>query len=509
MTAPVPPSRPPALALDGIVKRFGAALALDGASLTVRPGSLHAVLGENGAGKTTLMRVAFGMLQPDAGTVRVAGTVPRLASPADAIAAGIGMVHQHFTIVPAMTVAENVALGGHGRYDARAAAARVRQVGEQAGLALDPASRAGELGVAGQQRLEIVKALARDARLLILDEPAAVLAPAEARELLGWLRRFVDGGGTAVLITHKLRDALTFADEVTVLRRGRTVGSAPAAATDEATLTAQLLGPSASGGGTADAAVLEAAIGAAAEPVGPRARPALGSPVVTARDLHYTDAGGVTRVRSASLEVRAGELVGVAGVEGSGQRELLRLLAGRLNATSGTIDRPERVAFVPEDRHRDALLLDGSLVENLALRGAGARRGLVPWSALADRTTALLERFDVRTGGPGADVEARTLSGGNQQKFIVARELAGDDGGAPVLVVAENPTRGLDVRASAAVHARLREARSTGAGVVVYSSDLDEVLALADRVLVVYDGRVRAIRSDRDAVGRAMLGVDG
>jgi simple sugar transport system ATP-binding protein len=207
--------------------------------------------------------------------------------------------------------------------------------------------------------------------------------------------------------------------------------------------------------------------------------------------------------------VHAGELVGIAGVEGSGQRELLRLLAGRLEATSGTLERPDRVAFVPEDRHRDGLLLDGSLVENLALRGAGARHGLVPWSALAARTTALLERFDVRTGGPGSEAAARTLSGGNQQKFIVARELAGDDDAGPVLVVAENPTRGLDVRATAAVHARLQEARSAGAAVVVYSSDLDEVLALADRVLVVYDGRVRAVRPDRDVVGRAMLGADG
>jgi simple sugar transport system ATP-binding protein len=281
-------SAPPALALDGIVKRFGAALALDGASLTVRPGSLHAVLGENGAGKTTLMRIAFGMLQPEAGSVRVAGTARRFGSPAEAIASGIGMVHQHFTIVPAMTVAENVALGGRGRYDARSAAARVRQVADQAGLALDPSARAGELGVAGQQRLEIVKALARDARLLILDEPAAVLTPTEAHELLGWLRRFVDGGATAVLITHKLRDALTFADEVTVLRRGRTVGSSAAAATNEAALTAQLLGPAAVAR-PGESAVLETALGVAAipprrasgPPPGPPSRPHANSAIAT------------------------------------------------------------------------------------------------------------------------------------------------------------------------------------------------------------------------------------
>ncbi|MGZ8493265.1 MAG: ABC transporter ATP-binding protein [Gemmatirosa sp.] len=506
---------PPALALDGIVKRFGAALALDGASLAVRRGSLHAVLGENGAGKTTLMRVAFGMLAPDAGTLSLDGAARRLASPADAIAAGIGMVHQHFTLVPAMTVAENVALGGRGRYDAREAAERVRRIGAQAGLALDPAARAGDLSVAGQQRLEIVKALARDARLLILDEPAAVLSPHEARELLGWLRRFVDGGATAVLITHKLRDALAFADEVTVLRRGRTVATAPAADVDESTLTSWMLGPAAAGDPAADDAAL-ATVGADAAttdlptdvPAAALAAP-VGPVAAALREVRYVDGRGVTVVRDASVEVRAGELVGIVGVEGSGQRELVRLLAGRLAPTAGAVALPARIAFVPEDRHRDALLLDGSLVENLALRGAGARRGLVPGGAIGRHAGALLDRFDVRAGPAGAGLSARALSGGNQQKFIVARELAGDDAGPPELVVAENPTRGLDVRATAAVHARLREARAAGSAVVVYSSDLDEVLALADRVLVVYDGHVRPAPTDREAVGRAMLGADG
>jgi simple sugar transport system ATP-binding protein len=504
-------SHPPALALDGIVKRFGGAVALDGASLAVRRGSLHAVLGENGAGKTTLMRVAFGMLAPDAGTVSLDGAPRRFGSPAEAIAAGIGMVHQHFTIVPAMTVAENVALGGRGRYDAREAAERVRRIGAQAGLALDPEARAGELSVAGQQRLEIVKALARDARLLILDEPAAVLGPNEARELLGWLRRFVDGGATAVLITHKLRDALAFADAVTVLRRGRTVATAPAADVDEPTLTAWMLGAAPVGGsGATDDAALATVGAEVREPAAPTSGVAGGPARAALRGVRYVDARGVTVVRDATLAVHGGELVGIVGIEGSGQRELLRLLAGRLAPTAGARDLPDRIAFVPEDRHRDALLLDGTLTENLALRGAGARRGLMPWGALGRRTAALLDRFDVRAGAAGATLPARALSGGNQQKLVVARELAGDDDdGPPALVVAENPTRGLDVRATAAVHARLREARSAGAAVVVYSSDLDEVLALADRVLVVYDGHVRPAPSEREAVGRAMLGADG
>ncbi len=500
------------LALEGVVKRFGAVTALDGASLTVRRGTLHAVLGENGAGKTTLMRVAFGMLQPDAGTLRLDATPRRIASPAEAIAAGIGMVHQHFTIVPAMTVAENVALGGRGRYDARQAAETVRRVGTQTGLALDPHARAGDLPVAAQQRLEIIKALARDARLLILDEPTAVLTPPEAAELLAWLRSFVDGGATAVLITHKLRDALAHADEVTVLRRGRTVATTPATATDEPTLTAHVLGAS-----DISAAAL-ATLGATntqhhAPPVhavSVHAVPVHAPPsLVVARALSYTDPRGIARLRDATFTLHAGELVGVVGVEGSGQHELLRLLANRLPPTTGTLDLPPpaRIAFVPEDRHRDALLLDGTLVENLALRDAGPRRGRVPWTTLAHHTSALVDRFDVRTGPAGPHLPARALSGGNQQKFVFARELAGDSTTPPDLVVAENPTRGLDVRATAAVLAQLRAARAAGAAVVVYSSDLDEVLALADRVLVVYDGRVRPTPPDRDTVGRTMLGA--
>ncbi|AHG88712.1 ABC transporter related protein [Gemmatirosa kalamazoonensis] len=475
-----------ALELRGVTKRFGTATALDGASLVVRAGTLHAVLGENGAGKTTLMRVAFGMLRPDAGEILVEGTPRRLTSPADAIAAGVGMVHQHFTIVPAMTVAENVALGGRGRYDAAAAAARVRAVAERTGLALDPAAVAGSLGVAAQQRLEIVKALARDARTLILDEPTAVLTPAESRELLGWLRTFVDDGHTVVLVTHRLRDALAFADDVTVLRRGRTAGALGTADATEARLA-------------------ELVLGEPPPPPAPRGAAAPGAVVARAVGLRVVDARGVERVRGATLEVRAGEILGLAAVEGAGQHELLRALAGRTAASAGTLERPERAGFIPEDRHRDALLLDASLTENVALHGAGARRGLVPWRALGRRTADLLARFDVRAPGPRAS--ARSLSGGNQQKLVVARELAAD-ATPPPLLVAENPTRGLDVRATAAVHERLRAARDAGAAVVVHSTDLDEVLALADRVVAMYGGRVTDVPADREAVGRAMLGLD-
>jgi simple sugar transport system ATP-binding protein len=499
-----PAAGPPALELRDVVRRFGDVTALDGASLTVRARTLHALLGENGAGKTTLMRVAFGMLPPDAGTLRVDGAERRFHSPADALRAGIGMVHQHFTIVPAMSVAENVALGRTGRYDTREAVARVRRVADETGLALDPHARADSLGVAAQQRLEIVKALSRDVRTLVLDEPTAVLTPAEARELLAWLRRFVDAGHAVVLITHKLRDALDFADDVTVLRRGRTAGALPAAGATQETLAELMLGEASP---TVAAEELDPGGGhRATRPPSPTNTP----PVFRARDLSVADARGIVRVRGATFDVHPGEIVGIAAVEGAGQHELLRALAGRLAPAAGTLERPATVGFVPEDRHRDALLLDASLAENVALRGLGRRRGLMRWRALARHTAALLHRFDVRAPGGSPDARAAALSGGNQQKLVVARELAGDaDGstGAPAALVAENPTRGLDIRATAAVHQRLREARDAGAAVVVYSSDLDEVLLLADRVLAMYAGLLTPAPLDREALGRAMLGA--
>jgi simple sugar transport system ATP-binding protein len=515
------PNDSPALELQGISRRFGGLAALEDVSLAVRPGTVHALLGENGAGKSTLMRIAFGMLQPDAGRIRVAGTARTLSSPAAAIAAGIGMVHQHFTLVPAMTVAENLALGGSGRYDARAAAARVARVAEQTGFALHASARVETLPVGAQQRVEIAKALVRRARVLVLDEPTAVLAPPEVDELLRWLRRFVADGNAAVLITHKLREALAAADDVTVLRRGRVTLHVRAADTSAEALTAAMLGD--------DPAP-------AAAPVPSRARHH--ADVFVAAGLTVAD-GDRVHVRDATFTLRAGEITGVLGVEGSGQRELLRALAGRRRPSYGTLTRPDDVGFVPEDRHHDAVLLDRSIAENVLLRGAGGRRGTVDWAAARRHSGALMDAFDVRASGP--QQRLRALSGGNQQKLVLARELgtrdtgraaaapargappeehrapgraalrhpfaAGDTSAPQQAIVLENPTRGLDVRATAAIHARLRAAAAGGAAVVVYSSDLDEVLALAARVLVVYDGTVRVTAPHRDTVGRAMLGL--
>ena len=484
MTAPV-------LELLGIAKRYGSLTALDDASLVLRPGTVHALLGENGAGKTTLMRVAFGMVRPDAGHTRVDGRDLLLRSPADAIAAGIGMVHQHFTLVPAMTVAENIALGGHGRLHRQETAATVRRIAETTGFALEADARVEDLPVGAQQRVEIAKALARRARIIVLDEPTAVLAPAEADDLLRWLRTYVADGNAAVLITHKLGEALAIADDVTVLRHGRVRYGGSAAETSTASVTAAMLGT--------DVSRLE--LSPAPTPV------AGGSVSFRAEGLTLRDERGVVKVRDASFLVHGAEIVGVVGVEGSGQRELLRALAGRHELASGRLERPPAVGFVPEDRHRDAVLLDRPLLENVALRGAGARRGTIPWSALASRTATLLRQYDVRAGDSRTRLGA--LSGGNQQKLVLARELEAVDETAvtPHAIVAENPTRGLDVRATADVHARLRAARDRGAAVVIYSSDLDEILSLASRVLVVYAGTVREVAPDRDAAGRAMIGL--
>jgi simple sugar transport system ATP-binding protein len=481
----------PVLELLGIVKRYGSLTALDDASLVLRPGTVHALLGENGAGKTTLMRVAFGMVRPDAGRVRVDGRDLQLRSPADAIATGIGMVHQHFTLVPAMTVAENIALGGHGRLRRRETVAAVRRIAETTGFALEADARVEDLPVGAQQRVEIAKALARRARIIVLDEPTAVLAPAEADDLLRWLRTYVAQGNAAVLITHKLGEALTIADDVTVLRHGRVRYGGSAAEASTASVTAAMLG--------ADVSRLE---------LSPAPTPLAGESVLfRAEGLTLRDERGVVVVRDASFVVHETEIVGVVGVEGSGQRELLRALAGRHELAGGRLERPPAVGFVPEDRHRDAVLLDRPLLENVALRGAGARRGTIPWSDLASRTATLLRQYDVRTGD--ARTPMRILSGGNQQKLVLARELEGVDETAvtPHAIVAENPTRGLDVRATADVHARLRAARDRGAAVVIYSSDLDEILSLASRVLVVYAGTVREVAPDRDAAGRAMIGL--
>jgi len=481
-------SEAPALALRGIHKRFGPTEALRGATLEVRRGTIHALLGENGAGKSTLMRIAFGLLQPEVGTLERDGRPVRWRSSRDAIAAGIGMVHQHFMLIPAFTVAENVALG-ESRYDPAECAERVARVSKETGLPVDPAAIVGELPVSAQQRAEIIRALAHNASLLILDEPTAVLTPSEGQELYRWMRAFAAHGGTVVLITHRLADVLAVADEVTVLRRGETVLCAERSSLDEGALVAAVVGEP------------------LAPPSRPAPRPAKGEVLFALRDASVDDARGVRRLHPTTLEIRAGEVLGVAGVEGSGHLELLRLLAGRLEPTSGSVVRPAVTGFVPQDRQRDALIPEYSLSENVALVGAGARRGVVQWTKFDERTEEIVRTFDVR-GGTARGV-AGALSGGNQQRFVVGRERMA----APRALVAVNPTRGLDVRAAARVLDAITEvADREGGAVVVYSSDLDELLALTTRVVVCASGKVTEVAppadaGDRTPYARALLGL--
>lgn len=477
-----------ALALRDVHKRFGATVALEGARCLVRPGTVHALLGENGAGKTTLMRIAFGMLQADAGVLEREGRAVHFAHERDAIASGIGMVHQHFMLIPAFTVAENVSLGGRGRLDPAATAAAVRRIGASTGLVIDPGARVRDLPVGAQQRAELVRALAQAARLLILDEPTAVLTPLESEELYGWMRQFAAAGGTVVLITHKLREALAVADDVTVLRRGQTVLEGRARDIPETTLVTAIVGE-----------------GGALAPATPLA-PTYGPAVFALTHATWADARGVLRLSATSLAVHAGEILGVLGVEGAGQRELLRLLAGRLDPTTGHVERPARVGFIPEDRLRDAVIPEFSLTENHALAEASALEPLVQWQSRAATTAGIVAAYDVRTTGP--DATLATLSGGNQQRFVVGRERAV----APLALVAENPTRGLDVRATERVLTAIRDVAAAGGAAVVYSADLDEILALTQRVVVCFDGRVTEVAppadaSSRTVYARAMLGV--
>lgn len=473
----------PALELLGVSKRFGSVVALDNADLVVRGGTVHALLGENGAGKTTLMRVAYGILRPDTGTVRVHGRDVQFSHPGLAIAEGIGMVHQHPANVPAMTVAENIALGGHGPYRPREVRDAAIALGKRLGFEPDPRARVSDLSVAAQQRLEILKAVSRNARILILDEPTAVLAPAEARDLLGWLRRFAAEGGTAIIITHKLAEARTFSDELTVMREGRVVLSQRSADTSDDALATAMIGR------------VETSSPAASSRA-PGARP-----VARAHDVKLLNDRGAQIISDATFDVHEGEIVGIAAVEGSGHHELLLALAGRHPIASGALALPERIGLVPEDRHRDAVVLDFSLTENVAINGAGGRRGPMNWDRIETRTSSLLTAFGVRSRGAGDRMA--TLSGGNQQKVVLAREVDAN----PQLLVVENPTRGLDIRATAFIRHRIRAARESGMAIVFYSSDLDEVLDMADRVLVVHAGQVRWVDHDRTRVGAAMLGA--
>ena len=490
--------------LDGIVRRFGSVTALDGADLEVRAGEVHVVLGENGAGKSTLLSVLGGMLRADAGTLTLRGEPVTLRSPRDAWANHIGLVHQHFKLVPRLTVLDNLALGR--RTASRGWRLPLREVGERAdelmrqvGLTVSLQAVVEDLGVGDRQRVEILKALLREPRLLILDEPTAVLSPPEVEKLLALLSGLAADGRAVVLVTHKLDEVLSAADHVTVLREGRTVLSAGRSEVDAAVLTHAMVG--------ADPA--SASWRASRSPAGG------GEVVARLRDVSATGPQGQAALRGVSLELRRGEIVGVAGVEGNGQRELALVLAGRAQQVSGDVEIPHGTGFIPQDRTSEGLALDFDLAENVALalhRDGLFRSGfLLKWGEIRMRAERLRTEFAVQAADTA--VRAGTLSGGNQQRLVVGRELSATRD----LLVAENPTRGLDVVATDFVRRRIREAVTAGpaaagpgAAVVLISTDLDEVLALSDRLLVMVRGRLSEVPSDRRTragVGALMLGA--
>ena len=464
----------PVLALNGITKKFGNLTALDNVTFAIAKGKIHALLGENGAGKTTLMRVAFGMVQPDAGNIVVDGGITAFASPARAIAAGIGMVHQQFSLVPAMTVAENVALGGSGSYSFERTARLLADVAKRTGLELDPAQRVADLGNADRQKLEIIRTLIHNARVMILDEPTAVLTPKDTQELFAQLRAFANAGGAVVLITHKLADAVEHADDVTVLRHGTVVLSTSMSQASEATLAAAMLGA------------------ALAEPER-RIKAEVHDQAVIASLI-------ADRWKE-NLEIRAGEIVGIAALDGAAT-PLLRALAGRSSTFEGIVNRPSRIGFVPENRKEEALIDEFTLTENLALASAGERRGLMNWPELSSLASTVIDEFNVHTEGP--DQFPAQLSGGNQQRFVLGRELRNN----PPLLVLENPTQGLDLNAAAFIHSRMRDARDQGSAITFYSSDLDELAEISDRVLVVSRSGIIEVEPDRSRIGNALLGRD-
>jgi general nucleoside transport system ATP-binding protein len=495
-----------ALQLEGVTKRFGALVANDKIDLELRRGEIHALLGENGAGKSTLMNVLYGLHKPDEGRMLLDGEEVHIDSPSQAIGMGIGMVHQHFMLIPVMTVAENIVLASEptkGAFlDVRGAEHRVRELSERYGLNVNPSARVEDITVGQQQRVEILRVLHRGAKVLILDEPTAVLTAQETADLAKVLRALKADGTSIIFISHKLREVLEVADRVTVLRRGKKIATVATQGANEASLAKLMVGRD----------VLFRLDKEPAKPV---------EPVIEVQDLMVEDDRGLLAVNGLGLTVRGGEIVGLAGVDGNGQSELIEALTGLRKPLSGTIrlggqdmtgadvrEAAAQTGHIAEDRHRRGLILAFTLAENLALRdyrkpSLSNRFGWLSPKRMRERARPLLQEYDVRGGD--VDAFASSLSGGNQQKVVIAREIGEHT---PALVAAQ-PTRGLDVGAIEFVHGRLLEQRAEGHGVLLISLELDEIRALADRVLVIYDGQIVAELSpdaSEEEIGIAMTG---
>jgi len=497
----------PMLEMRGITKRFPGVVANSAVDLTVLPGSVHTLLGENGAGKSTLMKILYGLYRPDEGTISLNGQATTIASPSDAIAQGIGMIHQHFMLVPTLTVAENVALGLGGRWglaDMAPVKRRLREVSEQYGLQVDPDAYIWQLAVGERQRAEILKALYRDAQLLVLDEPTAVLTPSEVDELFITLRQLAESGRGLIFISHKLHEVMELSDEVTVLRDGKVSGHTTPAESSREHLA-------------------ELMVGRPVELTRTVHHQEVGEAKLVVEDLEVRGDRGLLSVNGMSFSVRGGEIVGIAGVSGNGQRELAEALTGLRPIESGSVlidgqsvhaanpkaIREMGMAYVPEERMRDGAIGDFSVAENMMLvnydQPPYARRGFLNFSAVREHCTDLVQRYSVKT--PGLDILTRFLSGGNIQKVVIAREFSS---AADVFVIAQ-PTRGVDIGAAEYIHEQLLAKREAGAAVLLISEDLDEVMQLSDRIIVVLEGEImgEVPRGEADAsrLGLLMSGV--
>jgi simple sugar transport system ATP-binding protein len=485
----------PLVEMRGIVKRFGDFTALHGVDLVVHEGEIHALLGENGAGKSTLMNILYGLYHPDAGTIRLKGEDAQIRSPRDAIARGIGMIHQHFMLVPPLTVAENVVLGDERSgplLSRRAIAGRVRGLEEKFGISVDPDARVEDLPLGLQQRVEILKVLYRGSELLIFDEPTAVLTPQEVDELFGIVRSLREQGKVIIFITHKLREVFAVTDRITVLRGGRNAGELVTKSTTASEI-ARLM------------------VGRELRPIQPRTSRPSPDPVLEIRGLEARSDRGASALRGIDLTVHAGEILGIAGVGGNGQSELAECVLGLREPTAGTIsidgadvahDDPKRtrsrgVAFVPEDRRREGLVLAFTVADNFILgkqdRPPFAKRGVLDDDAIRANGERLAREFDVRP--PNARAIVGNLSGGNQQKVVLGREISEQ----PKLIVISQPTRGLDIGSTEYVWERLLEQRARGAAILLVSSELDEIRALSDRIAVLFEGRLVATLAAAEA----------
>ncbi|ALD72475.1 ABC transporter ATP-binding protein [Streptococcus gordonii] len=490
-----------------ITKIFGQFVANDKINLHLRRGEIHALLGENGAGKSTLMNMLAGLLEPTSGEIAVNGQVVKLDSPSKAASLGIGMVHQHFMLVEAFTVAENIILGSeitkNGVLDIKKAIQEIKELSEKYGLAVDPSAKIEDISVGAQQRVEILKTLYRGADILIFDEPTAVLTPAEIDELMIIMKNLVKEGKSIILITHKLDEIRAVSDRVTVIRRGKSIETVEIAGATNQDLAEMMVGRSVS-------------FTTEKNPPQPK------EVILSIKDLVVNENRGIPAVKNLSLDVRAGEIVGIAGIDGNGQSELIQAITGLRKVKSGTINikgkdvvgLPPRkitemkVSHVPEDRHRDGLVLDMTISENIALqtyyKEPLSKNGILNYTNIHNYARKLMEEFDVRAANDY--VPASALSGGNQQKAIIAREVDRD----PDLLIVSQPTRGLDVGAIEYIHKRLIGERDKGKAVLVVSFELDEILNLSDRIAVIHDGKIQGIvtpaETNKQELGILMAG---